>query len=301
MDAGREPSGVPGLGDPSEDAHGRVARRSLDGDPGDAGRVPSARRAVGVPEDGASRRRARDRPGGGERGDDHGGLDHDGRLPRRRRGRVGRREVVAAVRVHRPRGHRGDAPPGPRRRIRCCDAHGGFPRERPSPPRHAQRVRDADRPALGQLAYAPDLTWDDLAWIREAAPVPLFVKGIMTAEDARIAVEVGVDGIVVSNHGGRQLDSVHAPITVFPEVVEAVAGRVPVLVDGGFRRGTDVFKALALGANAAMVARPVCWGLAVAGGEGVADALRILRMELENAMALAGTRTVADIIPTLVD
>ena len=152
-----------------------------------------------------------------------------------------------------------------------------------------------------ELAYAPDLTWDDLAWIREAAPVPLLLKGIMTAEDARIAVEVGVDGIVVSNHGGRQLDSVHAPITVLPEVVEAVAGRVPVLVDGGFRRGTDVFKALALGANAAMVARPVCWGLAVAGEEGVADVLRILRMELENAMALAGTRTVADIIPTLVD
>jgi len=146
-----------------------------------------------------------------------------------------------------------------------------------------------------ELTYAPDLTWDDLTWIREAAPVPLLLKGIMTAEDARLAVEAGVDGVVLSNHGGRQLDSVHAPITVLPEVVDAVEGRAPVLVDGGFRRGTDVFKALALGATAAMVARPVCWGLAAAGEEGVAEVLRILRSELENAMALAGTRTVADI------
>jgi (S)-2-hydroxy-acid oxidase len=147
----------------------------------------------------------------------------------------------------------------------------------------------------GDLVYAPDLVWDDLAWIREAAPVPLLVKGILTGEDARIAVERGVDGIVVSNHGGRQLDQVHAPITVLPEVVDAVAGRVPVLVDGGFRRGTDVFTALALGATAVLVGRPTCWGLAVAGEEGVVDVLRVLRVELENAMLLAGTKTVADI------
>ena len=152
-----------------------------------------------------------------------------------------------------------------------------------------------------ELTFAPDLTWDDLAWIREAAPVPLLVKGVMTAEDARIAVEVGVDAIVVSNHGGRQLDSVHAPITVLPEVVEAVEGRIPVLVDGGFRRGTDIFKALALGAAATLVARPTCWGLAVAGEEGVFDVLRILRAELENAMVLAGTRSVADITRTHVE
>jgi isopentenyl diphosphate isomerase/L-lactate dehydrogenase-like FMN-dependent dehydrogenase len=145
------------------------------------------------------------------------------------------------------------------------------------------------------LTFAPDLTWDDLAWIRQAAPVPLLVKGLLTAEDALLAVEAGVDAIVVSNHGGRQLDSVHAPITVLPEVVEAVGGRVPLLVDGGFRRGTDVFKALALGADAVLVARPTCWGLAVAGEDGVADVLRILRSELENAMVLAGTRSVADI------
>jgi 4-hydroxymandelate oxidase len=146
-----------------------------------------------------------------------------------------------------------------------------------------------------QLTFAPDLTWDDLAWIREAAPVPLMVKGLMTAEDALLAVEAGVDAIVVSNHGGRQLDSIHAPMTVLPEIVEAVAGRVPVLVDGGFRRGTDVFKALALGADAVLVARPTCWGLAVAGEDGVVDVLRILRAELENTMVLAGTRTLEDI------
>ena len=145
------------------------------------------------------------------------------------------------------------------------------------------------------LTFAPDLTWGDLAWIREAAPVPLVVKGLLTAEDALLAVEAGVDAIVVSNHGGRQLDSVHAPITVLPEVVEAVAGRVPVLVDGGFRRGTDVFKAHALGADAVLVARPTCWGLAAAGEDGVVDVLRILRAELENTMVLAGTRSVAEI------
>jgi 4-hydroxymandelate oxidase len=146
-----------------------------------------------------------------------------------------------------------------------------------------------------ELVFAPDLSWDDLAWIREAAPVPLLVKGLLTAEDARLALDAGVDAIVVSNHGGRQLDSVHAPITVLPEIVEAVDGRVPVLVDGGFRRGTDVFKALALGASAVLVARPTCWGLAVAGEDGVVDVLRILRAELENTMVLAGTRSVADI------
>jgi len=105
----------------------------------------------------------------------------------------------------------------------------------------------------------------------------------------------------VSNHGGRQLDSVRAPVTVLPEIVEAVDGRIPVLVDGGFRRGTDVFKALALGADAVLVARPTCWGLAVAGEDGVVDVLRILRAELENTMVLAGTRSVAEITGTNVE
>jgi isopentenyl diphosphate isomerase/L-lactate dehydrogenase-like FMN-dependent dehydrogenase len=121
------------------------------------------------------------------------------------------------------------------------------------------------------------------------------VKGILTAEDARLAVELGAAGIVVSNHGGRQLDGVAAGITVLPEVVEAVEGRIPVIVDGGVRRGTDIFRAIALGAAAAMTARPVCWGLAVNGEGGVADVLRILRAEFENAMTLAGVKTVGEI------
>lgn len=150
------------------------------------------------------------------------------------------------------------------------------------------------------LVFDPNITWDDLAWIRELAPLPLLVKGILTGEDARIAVEHGVDGIVVSNHGGRQLDAVSAGITALPEVVDAVRGRVPVLVDGGMRRGIDVFKALALGAAAVMVGRPAAWGLAVAGEEGVVDVLGILRAEFENAMTLAGVRTVGEITPAFV-
>jgi isopentenyl diphosphate isomerase/L-lactate dehydrogenase-like FMN-dependent dehydrogenase len=146
-----------------------------------------------------------------------------------------------------------------------------------------------------ELVFDPHITWDDLDWIRDAAPLPILVKGILTAEDARIALDRGADGIVVSNHGGRQLDGVASGIAALPEVVEAVDGRIPVIVDGGVRRGTDVFKSIALGAAAVMVARPTCWGLAVGGEEGVVDVLRILREELDNAMSLAGTRTLAEI------
>jgi 4-hydroxymandelate oxidase len=148
--------------------------------------------------------------------------------------------------------------------------------------------------------YDPAITWDDLAWIRERAPLPLLVKGIMTAEDAVLALKHGADGIVVSNHGGRQLDGVAAGISALPEVVQAVGGRIPVIVDGGVRRGTDIFKAIALGASAVMTARPVCWGLSVNGEEGVVDVLGILRAEFENAMALAGVRTVADVTRSFV-
>lgn len=144
--------------------------------------------------------------------------------------------------------------------------------------------------------YESDLTWDHLTFIREHAPgLPVLVKGILTAEDAMLAIERGVDAIVVSNHGGRQLDSCPASLDALPEVVEAVAGRAPILMDGGVRRGTDVVKALALGAAAVLVGRPVVWGLAVDGEDGVADVLRIFRAEVENAMALAGCRTVAEI------
>ena len=151
-----------------------------------------------------------------------------------------------------------------------------------------------------ELDFDPDISWDDLGWIREVAPVPVLIKGILTAEDARLAVEHGVDGIVVSNHGGRQLDGTPAALDALVEVVEAVDGRCPVLMDGGIRRGTDVLKAMALGARAVMVGRPVVWGLAAEGEEGVANVLDIFRHELDLAMALAGCRAVADIGPGLV-
>ena len=145
-------------------------------------------------------------------------------------------------------------------------------------------------------AYEPNLTWDHLMFVREHAPgLPILVKGILTAEDAILAVDHQVDAIVVSNHGGRQLDSCPAPLDALPEVVDAVAGRIPVLVDGGVRRGTDVLKAIALGAAAVLVGRPVVWGLAAEGEAGVASVLEILRAEFENAMALAGCRSVAEI------
>ncbi len=151
-------------------------------------------------------------------------------------------------------------------------------------------------PTTETLAYDVTLSWEDLPWIREHAPgLPLLLKGILTKEDAELAVQAGVDGIVVSNHGGRQLDTSPATLDALPEIVEAVAGRVPVLMDGGVRRGTDVVKALALGATAVLIGRPAAWGLAAGGEDGVLDVLRILREEVENAMTLCGCRTVDEI------
>jgi isopentenyl diphosphate isomerase/L-lactate dehydrogenase-like FMN-dependent dehydrogenase len=139
------------------------------------------------------------------------------------------------------------------------------------------------------------LTWRDLDRIRGLSDLPLLVKGVLTEEDARLACDAGVAGIVVSNHGGRQLDSVPAAIDALPEVVEAVDGRVEVLVDGGVRRGTDVVKALARGARAVMVGRPVLWGLAVGGEDGVRHVLELLRDEVELALLLCGCPTPADV------
>lgn len=130
-------------------------------------------------------------------------------------------------------------------------------------------------------------TWQDLAWVRSLTRLPLLVKGIMDPEDARRAVEAGADGIIVSNHGGRALDGVSATIDVLPDVLQAVPA-TPVLIDGGIRRGNDVLRALALGASAVLVGRPFVWGLATAGAPGVAHVIRLLRAELELAMALTG-------------
>lgn len=144
------------------------------------------------------------------------------------------------------------------------------------------------------------LTWDDIDWLRSISRLPVLVKGVLRGDDAALAVEHGAAGVVVSNHGGRQLDTTIATIDALPEVVEAVAGRADVLLDGGVRRGTDVLKALALGARAVLVGRPVLWGLAVEGEAGVASVLRILLEELDLAMALCGARTLEEVTPDLV-
>jgi 4-hydroxymandelate oxidase len=148
--------------------------------------------------------------------------------------------------------------------------------------------------------YDASLTWDALAWLRSITSLPVVVKGVLTAEDARLAVEHGAAAIDVSNHGGRQLDTAIATIEALPEVVEAVAGRCEVYVDGGIRRGTDVLKALALGARAVLVGRPVLWGLAVDGEEGARHVLEVLRHELAVDMALTGRPTLASIDRSLV-
>lgn len=141
----------------------------------------------------------------------------------------------------------------------------------------------------------PSVTWDELPWLRELWPGPLVVKGILTAEDARRAIDLGAEAVVVSNHGGRQLDGAPATATVLSEVVEAVGDRAEVYVDGGIRRGTDVVRAVALGARAAMVGRPWFWGLAVGGEGGVARVLDIFRTEIDRALALLGASSVRDL------
>jgi isopentenyl diphosphate isomerase/L-lactate dehydrogenase-like FMN-dependent dehydrogenase len=141
----------------------------------------------------------------------------------------------------------------------------------------------------------PALTWDDLGEIAADAGVPLFVKGLLTAEDAELAVEHGAAGIIVSNHGGRQLDRAVATAEALPEIVEAIAGRATVLVDGGIRRGVDVAVALALGADAVLVGRPVAWGLAAGGTEGVEWVLRTLIAEFAHTLALLGVPSARDL------
>lgn len=150
-----------------------------------------------------------------------------------------------------------------------------------------------------ELMFEQNLTWADVRWLKQVAcpNLPLIVKGIMTAEDAHLALEAGADGVMVSNHGGRQLDACLASIDALPEVVEAVAGRAPVLLDGGIRRGTDVVKALALGATAVGIGKPMFFALAVDGEKGVVSVLQMLKQETEAAMALCGCRTVEDITP----
>ncbi|HWS79341.1 MAG TPA: L-lactate dehydrogenase, partial [Thermomonas sp.] len=163
-------------------------------------------------------------------------------------------------------------------------------------------ARDLDAfKAWVDAQFDPGVTWRDIEWLRERWPGRLLLKGIMEADDARAAVTVGADGIVVSNHGGRQLDSVASTIRSLPAIVQAVGSQTEVLLDGGVRSGTDIFKALALGAHGVLIGRPWAWALAGAGEAGVVALLACLQRELHATMSLAGVTRVADINPSHVD
>jgi isopentenyl diphosphate isomerase/L-lactate dehydrogenase-like FMN-dependent dehydrogenase len=180
-----------------------------------------------------------------------------------------------------------DAPGTLGRRER--DLRTGFTVEAPIPAFEAATGRPSGAtPAEVFSLIESCLTWKDLESLRGISDLPLVVKGLLTREDARLAVDAGVDGIIVSNHAGRQLDTVLAGIDALPEVIDEVGNEVEVFVDGGVRRGTDVLKALALGARAALIGRPVLWGLAAGGQDGVSEVLEIFRREIALGMQLLG-------------
>ena len=144
------------------------------------------------------------------------------------------------------------------------------------------------------------VTWESIDRIREFTRMKIVAKGVMTSEDAQLCVEHGLDGIVVSNHGGRQEETLLSTIEVLPEIVNVVKGRIPVLIDGGFRRGTDVFKALAIGAAAVGIGRPYLWGLGAFGQPGVERVLELMQAELVMVMKQAGTTAIGKITPEYV-
>jgi isopentenyl diphosphate isomerase/L-lactate dehydrogenase-like FMN-dependent dehydrogenase len=151
-------------------------------------------------------------------------------------------------------------------------------------------------PSPGRLWF----TWDFMSEMRDYLDVPFLIKGILTPEDAAISVERGFDGVIVSNHGGRSLDYATSTLEVLPEIAEAVGGRIPVLMDGGIRRGSDVFKALALGADAVLVGRALRWGLGAFGPQGAQRVIEILQAELRQAMTATGRMTIGAIDPSAV-
>ncbi len=157
--------------------------------------------------------------------------------------------------------------------------------------------RDGVPMLLSEMASAESisLTWEDVGWVRENFEGSLIVKGVLTAEDCRKAIDLGCDGVIVSNHGGRQLDGAPATIDVLPEIAAAVGDRLEILLDGGVRRGTDVLKALAVGAKAVLIGRPYVWGLAVGGEDGVSHMLELLRAETKRSMQLMGCRSIHDL------
>ena len=150
------------------------------------------------------------------------------------------------------------------------------------------------------LTFKKPLTWKDIEWFKSITKLPVLLKGILNPDDAERAIQSGASGIIVSNHSGRNLDTVPATIEVLPHIAQKVNKRIPVLMDGGIRRGTDVLKAIALGANAVLVGKPICFGLACGGSEGVTKVLTILRKEFEFAMALSGRPSIASIDSSLI-
>jgi glycolate oxidase len=162
-------------------------------------------------------------------------------------------------------------------------------------PRQAMSV--APNPRGPDSTYPARLTWADVEWLQKTTRLPVGLKGIMTARDAKRAVDMGVQVIWVSNHGGRQLDHTQASIDALPAIVDAVGGRAAIVIDGGFRRGTDVIKATALGATVVAMGRAILWGLAADGADGVASALDILRQEIRISMGLSGQTSIRDLQP----
>ena len=152
--------------------------------------------------------------------------------------------------------------------------------------------------AIDALFY-PDLTWDDVAWLTSITNLPVLIKGLLRADDAARAVDAGAAGVIVSNHGGRQLDTAPATIDALAAIADAVGDRTELIVDGGIRRGADVLKAIAMGARAVQIGRPIVWGLVVDGEQGVGDVLALLRDEFDLAMALAGCRSIDEITSDL--
>ncbi len=200
--------------------------------------------------------------------------------------------VDAPVVARRPRDIRnGFAVPADVRAVNCDDALMAAT--------HAAVAGESAVAAHSAQQFKPGLSWRDVAWLRARTRLPLLLKGVLAAEDARLAVEHGIDGVVVSNHGGRQLDGAVPAVTALPGIAAAVRGRCTVLVDGAFRCGADVLKALALGADSVLIGRPVFWGLACNGAGGVQAVLDLLRVELAEAMLLCGCPDVGSAGPAL--
>jgi 4-hydroxymandelate oxidase len=176
------------------------------------------------------------------------------------------------------------------------DEHNGF-RDLP-PGLCCENLREASggsqlvRPR--SIVFSPEISWQHIDWLRKITNLKIVLKGVMHPADARLAVDAGIDALIVSNHGGRQLDTVPATIELLPAIRDTVLGRIPLLIDGGIRRGTDIVKALALGATAVAVGRPIFWGLATAGEQGVTQVLDMLRSELVRALTLCGCGSPCD-------